>query len=360
MNKILSIESASFCSPIRRRRHIPQHQTNRSHTRNVCEKTHQQGFRHVMTLLLLTLLAASLMACGEGNKLFRSLNLTVPTTERVRQLGYFAESYHPHQDITASQGNGLQRLSSYKRVIEHKDDMPNRHAINEKHHSRQDAEDHSLRQQLEQIQQHLDAERASKRTLIIVFSVFLSLLAGVIILILYILRRHTQRQHQPQNLCVDQHNGCIEELPGQSSTSFGKYSPGMNRKEEGVAGLSASEREFLNKFVDLATEQIKQHNTDLNALAKAFCITRTQLNRKIKAISGMSSINYIVSIRVNMAKSLLEQEKNMPIKEIAYQCGIEDLPYFTTMFKKTTGMTPKQYRIRTREEISGMGDERRE
>ncbi|MBR1706887.1 MAG: helix-turn-helix transcriptional regulator [Bacteroidales bacterium] len=102
-------------------------------------------------------------------------------------------------------------------------------------------------------------------------------------------------------------------------------------------------QQFINLFEQFAQEQIRQGKIDLGALAGQFCITRTQLNRKVKAVSGLTSTDYIVRMRVKMAKDLLRND-SLSVKEVAYRCGIEDVPYFVTMFKKATGMTPGQYR----------------
>jgi AraC-like DNA-binding protein len=51
---------------------------------------------------------------------------------------------------------------------------------------------------------------------------------------------------------------------------------------------------------------------------------------------------YLVFVRLEKAKMLLQSA--IPITEACYACGFESIPSFTTLFKKTTGLTPSEYR----------------
>ena len=54
-------------------------------------------------------------------------------------------------------------------------------------------------------------------------------------------------------------------------------------------------------------------------------------------------LNYILSLRINRACSLLK-ESRLSILDIAFQCGFSDNNYFSRIFKKRNGLTPKQFR----------------
>ena len=72
---------------------------------------------------------------------------------------------------------------------------------------------------------------------------------------------------------------------------------------------------------------------------------KTQLNRKIKAVTGYTTTEYILQIRVSMAKQLLVKT-DFSIGEIASRVGIDDVAYFSAIFRKATGKTPTAYRNR--------------
>lgn len=62
-----------------------------------------------------------------------------------------------------------------------------------------------------------------------------------------------------------------------------------------------------------------------------------------KELSGKTPIQYLNSYRIDVASELLLTTK-LPITEIAYQSGIEDVSYFAKQFKKHKGTTPREYR----------------
>ena len=77
-------------------------------------------------------------------------------------------------------------------------------------------------------------------------------------------------------------------------------------------------------------------------------MSRSQLNRKMLAVTGCNTTTYISQLRISKAKRLLDSEPSMSIGDIAMKCGFEDMAYFSRTFKQMTKMTPSQYRKRVR------------
>ena len=68
-----------------------------------------------------------------------------------------------------------------------------------------------------------------------------------------------------------------------------------------------------------------------------------------KSVMKMSPMQYIISLRISMAKGYLENSaKN--ISEISNEVGYDNALYFSRLFRKYTGMTPTEYRKRNRKE----------
>lgn len=65
--------------------------------------------------------------------------------------------------------------------------------------------------------------------------------------------------------------------------------------------------------------------------------------------TGSTFTDYLLKIRMEKAKELM-QNPNMKIYEIAWMCGYENIPYFSTAFKKYTGVSPTEYRSKRRNE----------
>jgi AraC-like DNA-binding protein len=71
-------------------------------------------------------------------------------------------------------------------------------------------------------------------------------------------------------------------------------------------------------------------------------MSRTQLYRKLKAITGLSANEFIRSIRLKRAAQLLEQGR-YSVAEVTYEVGFSDLSYFRECFKKMFGVNPSEY-----------------
>ncbi|KAI7265874.1 hypothetical protein KC345_g8372 [Hortaea werneckii] len=94
-------------------------------------------------------------------------------------------------------------------------------------------------------------------------------------------------------------------------------------------------REYLN--LNYAQEMTLQH------IAERFFISRENVSRKFKQITGENLSDYLTSLRVEKAKTLL-QNTSLRLSQISELVGYEDEKYFSRVFKKSTGVTPREYR----------------
>lgn len=81
----------------------------------------------------------------------------------------------------------------------------------------------------------------------------------------------------------------------------------------------------------------------LKALAEQLNVNSSYLSGLFKKEMGMPLTEYVNTARITQAQILL-YTTDLPIKNIALQCGISDMYYFSRMFKRITGVTPKVYR----------------
>jgi AraC-like DNA-binding protein len=70
-----------------------------------------------------------------------------------------------------------------------------------------------------------------------------------------------------------------------------------------------------------------------------------QLNRRLRAIFGITVSQLITKSRIDVASEMLREE-TLPIAEVAYSCGYFDQSAFSRVFRRTVGLTPRQYRAR--------------
>ncbi len=84
-------------------------------------------------------------------------------------------------------------------------------------------------------------------------------------------------------------------------------------------------------------------NITVKKLAELGYASPSTLNRRFKSETGMTPMEYLSNIRTARAKLLLRRY-NIPITEVGERCGFGSSAYFSTVFKKTTGISPTEYR----------------
>lgn len=94
------------------------------------------------------------------------------------------------------------------------------------------------------------------------------------------------------------------------------------------------------KFID---QNYADENISLNVVAKAINISANYLSAVFSQKMGISFVEYLTQKRMAKAKHLL-RKSNKRSGEIAYEVGYKDPRYFSFVFKKTQGCTPRDYR----------------
>jgi len=82
---------------------------------------------------------------------------------------------------------------------------------------------------------------------------------------------------------------------------------------------------------------------DLNDLSNAAALSRFHLCRSFKCTTGMTLSQYVMSRKIEAAKTMLADEEACLVM-IAGTCGFASQSHMCTAFKKATGMTPSAYR----------------
>lgn len=102
------------------------------------------------------------------------------------------------------------------------------------------------------------------------------------------------------------------------------------------------DKKFMQKIVDFIINNLTNDALDVDDIANYMGMSRSNLYRKIKALTGKSIVEFIKIIRLKHALKLLETRK-YSIAEIAYQTGFNSPAYFTKCFKEFYGKTPSEY-----------------
>ncbi|QKG58799.1 response regulator [Hymenobacter sp. BRD128] len=99
-------------------------------------------------------------------------------------------------------------------------------------------------------------------------------------------------------------------------------------------------------FLEQAMRAVEQHLDDpafgVQVLASDLCMSQSVLYRRIKQITGQTTVEFIRDVRMKRAAQLLTHSQ-LRITEIAFQVGVENVKYFRKTFQKIYGMAPSEY-----------------
>lgn len=110
------------------------------------------------------------------------------------------------------------------------------------------------------------------------------------------------------------------------------------------AGLTDNliDKEFLQKAVDYIDGNLLNTQLSVESIAELFNVSRSQVYRKIKALTGQTVVEFVRTVRLKHALKLME-ERRFTFSEIAHQTGFNSLSYFTRSFKDQYGKAPSEY-----------------
>ncbi|WNS76239.1 helix-turn-helix domain-containing protein [Bacillus sp. DTU_2020_1000418_1_SI_GHA_SEK_038] len=102
--------------------------------------------------------------------------------------------------------------------------------------------------------------------------------------------------------------------------------------------------ESIVKALQIIQEEYSEKLT-LNYLASKIHINSTYLSRKFHEEVGMGFAEYLNEFRLNMAQEMLINHPDLSISTISERCGFNSQNYFSQMFRKMTGKSPREYRV---------------
>ncbi len=99
---------------------------------------------------------------------------------------------------------------------------------------------------------------------------------------------------------------------------------------------------FMKEIVEIVNRHLDDPEFSATALCEESHWPAKQIYRKIKQLTGLSTVEFIRDIRLQNAASLLEQGK-LSVSEIMYMSGFTTASYFSKCFKARYGVSPSEY-----------------
>ena len=121
----------------------------------------------------------------------------------------------------------------------------------------------------------------------------------------------------------------------------------LKKKEDLQLALQANGEKHPSEFAQKVLAAIGLHLSDpmfgVEELAKAMHLSRVQLHRRVTEETGETASHLILQARLTKATHLL-LHTDLPIAQIAWDCGVSEQGYFAKVFKKETGKSPRELR----------------
>jgi len=112
---------------------------------------------------------------------------------------------------------------------------------------------------------------------------------------------------------------------------------------EPAATELALEDSFMQKFRAVLEANFSNTEFSVDALCRELAMSRTQVHRKLAALTNRSTTEHINAFRLEKARELL-LAGGLNVSEVAFQVGFNDPKYFSRLFSETYGQAPSEFR----------------
>ncbi|WP_258104223.1 two-component regulator propeller domain-containing protein [Marinoscillum sp. MHG1-6] len=106
--------------------------------------------------------------------------------------------------------------------------------------------------------------------------------------------------------------------------------------------MRSPDEEFLKNISEVIEEHLSSDDMSTEFLCKELGMSQSNVYKKLKALTGMSIIEFVRDFRLKRAVQLIVNQK-LSVSEACYKVGFSDRRYFSQVFKSKYGMTPSQY-----------------
>ncbi|MCD4744708.1 MAG: tetratricopeptide repeat protein [Bacteroidales bacterium] len=133
----------------------------------------------------------------------------------------------------------------------------------------------------------------------------------------------------------------VQNLIEQRKRLRERFSREVKIQPKDITVTSADEK-FLLKIISVVEDNLSDPDLNVELFVSKANMSRSQLHRKIKALTDQATTEFIRTIRLKRAAQLLDQHHGT-ISEIVYAVGFSSLSYFSKCFQKQFGMSPKEF-----------------
>lgn len=186
------------------------------------------------------------------------------------------------------------------------------------------------------LQENAEVRQAHRRTIVIAIALILLIAIAACLIIRRI--RHRQ-QLQMQELVKE-----IERLKTPSdSPSTGGTQENLPEEKTGWKG-SEADKLFLMRVIEAVNAAMPTGNFGVEQIASELNMSVQTFRRRLQGAAGESPKAYIQAIQMERAVTLLTDNPEMPVSQVANLCGFDEASTFTHTFKRIYDCSPSEYR----------------
>ena len=123
----------------------------------------------------------------------------------------------------------------------------------------------------------------------------------------------------------------------------GKYT-GAQQQTDKVEHIEVkgNDEQLMERIMKAINKNLSDSDFNVEMLTQEVGISRAQLHRKMKEMTGISTSDFIRNIRLEQAARLLKEQK-INVTQVAYSVGFSNLAHFSALFQKHFGVAPSKY-----------------
>ncbi len=110
-----------------------------------------------------------------------------------------------------------------------------------------------------------------------------------------------------------------------------------------ASAISLKDQEWLIKLEQVIDIKLGQFGLTAEEVAREMTVSRAQLFRQLKKLTGLTPAQYLTEARLCKARNLLENKYIQTVKAAAYEAGFRQVKHFSRQFKKRFGKLPSEY-----------------
>lgn len=142
---------------------------------------------------------------------------------------------------------------------------------------------------------------------------------------------------------MDELHMVINNLINKNLRLKGKFSGTQQQKDKiEEKQVKGNDELLMERIMKVVNDHLDDSDFNVDALTKEVGISRAQLHRKMKDMTGLPVSEFIRNIRLEQAVRLLEEQK-INVTQVAYSVGFSNLGHFSTVFRKQFGISPTEY-----------------